>query len=513
MFSSKSLSSSYWPGIIIFLVTLAIGLTIYQDYGISWDEPIQRGMGNVSYNYVFHNDSFLVHFDERSHGVAFELPLIALERKMHITDQRDLYLMRHLVTHLFFLISCFFGYILCLRLFKDQFLACLGYIMFVFHPRIYTHSFFNTKDIPFLSALIILFAVTQIAFDKKRTLWYLLMAAACAYATAIRAMGILFAAGISMFFIIDIITAILKKEKPVKEAGSFILFLVAYVLCLIGMWPILWTRPVFHFVEEFKALSHIYWHGFILLNGINYPGEELPWYYAPEWLSISTPLVWVISGFAGLVWLIAAFLRKPFSFLGHSVQRNFLLYAICFTIPVLMVIALKSILYDDWRHLYFIYPSFVLLGLFTLSQFRSGVGRKIVVSLSLLQVGVLVVFMIRNHPFQNVYFNELVSHKSEHLRTSFDMDYWGCADKQGIEYILAHDPADTVKIWWSLDPVGNNRMMIPASIRERVKLVDSAQATYFMTNWRNHPTDYHFPEIYHDFRVLNSSVLRVYKMH
>ena len=512
MISSKSLSTSHWPGIIIFLVTLAIGLSVYQDYGISWDEPIQRGMGSVSYNYVFQNDSSLIHFDERSHGVAFELPLILIEKKMHITDQRDLYLMRHLVTHLFFLFSCFFGYILCLRLFKDQFLACLGYVMFVFHPRIYAHSFFNTKDIPFLSALIILFAITQIAFDKNKTVWYLLMAIACAYATAIRAMGILFAAGISLFFIIDLINAILKKEKVAKTGSNFALFLAGYLVCLIAMWPILWTKPVFHFIEEFKALSHIYWHGFILLNGINYPGEELPWYYAPEWISISTPVLWVISGFAGLAWLVISFFKKPVSFLSNPVQRNFLLYAICFTIPVFMVIALKSILYDDWRHLYFVYPSFVLLGLFALSQFKNGVGRKIVIALSLLQVAVLAVFMVRNHPFENVYFNELVSHKTEHLRESFDMDYWGCADKQGIEYILAHDPADTVKIWWSLDPVGNNRMMIPTKIKERVKLVDSAQATYFMTNWRNHPADYSFPDIYYDIRVMNSSVLRIYKI-
>ena len=512
MWNTRNIAASYWPGNIIFLFTLALGLSVYQDYGISWDEPIQRGMGTTSYEYVFHNDTSLIHFNERSHGVAFEMPLIAIERKMHITDQRDLFLMRHLVTHLFFLISAFFGYILCLRLFKDQFLACLGYLLIVFHPRIYAHSFFNTKDIPFLSALIILFAVTQIAFDKNKTVWYFLMALACAYATSIRAMGIMFAAGISAFFIADVVTAYLRKEKIVKVATNFLLFIVAYCTLLIAMWPILWTRPVFHFKEEFEALSHIYWHGFILLNGITYPGENLPWYYVPEWFSITTPALWVITGFAGIIWLIISFIGKPVAYLTNTSQRNFLLYAICFTIPVFMVIVLKSILYDDWRHLYFIYPSFVMLVLFTLSKFKDGWKRILVICLCLLQVGETAAFMIKNHPLENVYFNNFVSHKPEYLKTHFDLDYWGCADKQGIEYLLAHDNSDSVKIWWSLDPVGNNRMIIPSSSRERVILVDSLHANYFMTNWRNHPDDYPFPNTFYELKVLNSTVLRVYKI-
>jgi hypothetical protein len=436
-----------------------------------------------------------------------------LERKMHITDQRDLYLMRHLVTHLFFLVSMFFGYILCLRLFKDQFIACLGYILLAFNPRIYAHSFFNTKDIPFLSALVIFFAITQIAFEKNRTGWYILMALACAYATSIRAMGIMFATGLSAFLLIDIITAAVRKENTRKPIIHFLAFVVFFCGFLYTLWPILWTRPIFHFKEEFQALSHIYWSGFILLNGINYPGDKLPWYYVPEWVSITTPLLWLAAGAAGCFWLVVSFIKKPLSFLTNTPNRNFILYGVCFTVPVLAVIVLKSILYDDWRHLYFIYPSFVMLALFALSQFKTGLKRRIMMGLSLVQVAMVATFMIANHPFENVYFNELVPRTPEYLRTHFDLDYWGCADKQGIEYILKHDKSDSVRIMWSLDPVGNNRMMIPANTRERVVLVPpDGHPTYFMTNWRNHPEDYPYKDVFYDIKVLNSTVLRVYKL-
>ena len=44
--------------------------------------------------------------------------------------------------------------------------------------------------------------------------------------------------------------------------------------------------------------------------------------------------------------------------------------------------------------------------------------------------------MIRNHPFQNVYFNNFLSHDEQYLRKNFEMDYWGTSYKQALEYVL-----------------------------------------------------------------------------
>src|SRR6185503_8756836 len=145
----KKIPATYFPGILLLLVAIVIGLCTYQYYCISWDEPIQRGIDNVSYNYAFHGDQSLKTYIDRDLGTGFELPLIFIEKTLKLTDSRDIYLMRHLVTHLLFLVSVFCGYILSLRLFKNQAIAILGFILLAFTPRIYAHSFFNTKDIPF----------------------------------------------------------------------------------------------------------------------------------------------------------------------------------------------------------------------------------------------------------------------------------------------------------------------------------------------------------------------------
>ena len=168
-------ATTWWPGLILFSLFVIAGLLCYKDYGIAWDEPTQRGIGNITYNYVFKGDQALKTYEDRDLGTGFELPLIFLEKGLHLTDSRDIYLMRHIATHLFFLLGAFCGYLLALRLFKNQYIACLGFIMLAFTPRIYAHSFFNTKDIPFLSAFLIVFLVNEIAFEKNKRVWYLLL--------------------------------------------------------------------------------------------------------------------------------------------------------------------------------------------------------------------------------------------------------------------------------------------------------------------------------------------------
>lgn len=85
-----------------------IALISFDEYGISWDEEAQRKTGIVNYEYIFSNSQELLTWFDRDYGVAFELPLIILEKVLNLTDSRDIFFMRHLVTHLFFLVGCFF---------------------------------------------------------------------------------------------------------------------------------------------------------------------------------------------------------------------------------------------------------------------------------------------------------------------------------------------------------------------------------------------------------------------
>jgi dolichyl-phosphate-mannose-protein mannosyltransferase len=507
-------STPWWPGLVLFCVSVIIGLLCFKDYGVSWDEPTQRGVGRVTYDYVFKGNPLLKTYEDRDLGTGFELPLVILEKKLHLTDSRNIYLMRHIVTHLFFLCSVFCGYLLALRLFRDQFIACLAFILLAFTPRIYAHSFFNTKDIPFLSVFIIAFLVSQVAFEKNKPAWYLLLGLVCGYATSIRAMGILLFPCIGVFFLFDFVRAIYLKEKVVPVIVNALVFSGAFCGTLYVAWPLLWSAPVHFFTEEFKTMSHIFWEGNVLFRGQNINGRLLPWDYLPVWFGITVPEVWLVAGIAGFIWVIIAFLKNPKQYLLRTPERNFLLYLACFAGPVIAVTVLHSVNYDDWRHLYFIYPSFVMLALFAIHRLAIGRGRVIVLSVSGLQIIAIAFFMVSYHPFQQVYFNNLVAHKKEFLRKNYDLEYWGCSYKNGMEYILAHDTGAQIRIYWGMDPTANALRFLPADERKRVVLVDSTDhPDYFITNFRNHPQEYNYPQIVYNIEVLNSSVLRVYKMH
>lgn len=140
----------YFPGVVLFIIAVLVGFIGYHDYGVCWDEPYQRAPAILSYNYIMYGSQDLFIKASDNHGAGFEIPLVLIEKMMGLKDSRDIYLMRHIVSNIFFLIGVFAAYVLIWKLFRNRFLASLGFFMIGFMPRLYAHSFFNTKDMPFL---------------------------------------------------------------------------------------------------------------------------------------------------------------------------------------------------------------------------------------------------------------------------------------------------------------------------------------------------------------------------
>ena len=125
---------------LFFLAFFAIGLNIYFDYGVSWDEPVNRSTGMVSLKYVgeyiapgfiqgdkaFEQYPPLHEYIDKDYGVAFELPLALFERLLLLNDSRILYLFRHLITFLVGFSGVFAIFKLVERRFDDWRLGLLG---------------------------------------------------------------------------------------------------------------------------------------------------------------------------------------------------------------------------------------------------------------------------------------------------------------------------------------------------------------------------------------------------
>ena len=138
--------------LIFLLVFLFMGIAVHDNYGLSWDEQVQRDLGFKTLNYVFRSDNTVQRTEIKYYGPAFETAMAFIESVIQPTDIRDVFLFRHLCTFLLFFAGVTAFSVLCGLHFKNWWYATLGGLILVLQPRVFAHSFFNSKDLPFLSA-------------------------------------------------------------------------------------------------------------------------------------------------------------------------------------------------------------------------------------------------------------------------------------------------------------------------------------------------------------------------
>ncbi len=509
---------SRYLGLALFSGALIIGISTYKGYGISWDEGIQRQLGEATYNYLFHGQDSLKYSHNKEYGIAFELPLFMLEKIMHLTDTRAIYLMRHLVTHIFFLISALFFFLLIDYLYRNKLLAAFGILCLLTTPLIYGHSFFNSKDVVFLSMFIICFYIMAVAFERNSLRWHILLGISLAILMNIRVMGILLLGFACLFFALDIYK--LKSDRKAKmKVALFALTVVSLAFGLLAItWPYLYPAPVKNFWDAFYHLSHWHWVGWILFWGKEYWCLSAPKWYAISWFCFSNPLLYVALGFIGIIAIGVAFIRKPAQFLANTVQRNQILYLFCFAEPLATVYLLHSELFDAWRHLFFIYPAFLLCAIYGLNILLNTKARYVVIILAGLNFIYIAFYMIKTYPYEYIYFNELIRQRYEpqYLRTHFEMDYWGTSYTRAFEYILKHDTSENITVSVpSPSLIGDeNKWLLDSADRSRIHIIpDSTKAAYFVSYYRYHPLDYPFQnkEVF-SVKVMNSTIISVFKL-
>jgi hypothetical protein len=497
-----------YSGVLVPGVMCVIALLSFREYGLAWDENAQRSLGLITWNYIFKGDNTLLTIGDSDHGVSFELFLIFIEDILKLSDTRDIYLMRHLVSHLFFLLGALCCYKLVDLLYQNKLLSLIGLLLFLLHPLMYAHSFFNTKDIPFLTLCMICFYLSARLFQKKRIRDALFLGSAFGLLINLRLMGILIFGSVLLILFLDM----LIEKKWIFYIKLFsVLTFTALLILYIG-WPYLWNSPVQHFCRSLKSMAHFSWDLINLIGGEQIPANKLRWNYVPVWFSITTPIPYLLAGFTGIVAFIYFFIRQPAALFKTLEGKCNLLFLICFFVPVLAVIVLKSVVYDGWRHLFFIYSPFIMLAVFGLHKLVR--YKKPAIAVLFISFLWMAGFMIANAPFQHVYFNAFVSFREpEYIRKNYDMDYWGTSYTTAFEHILQNDTAAIIKV-----NVGNDAglyapALIPKEQRSRLLFTSFEETTYFFSNYRWHPEDFPFEDKkVFSIKVQDNTINSVFKL-
>ncbi len=489
----------FWAQALALCALFAIaGVAVVDDYGVIWDEAIFREMAIGNFDYVATGDTDGLYVrDYRYYGVAFEMPLLLAERALGLQDTRHMYLMRHLVTHLFFIAGGFASGMLAYRMMGSRWVALFAMLLFLLHPRLYAHSFFNSRDVPFAVMLIIALYLTHRAFRKDTLGAFLLCGIGAGLAINMRPFALMLLPMILAMCGLDLWQAGRGERKRILASAG--IFAGAALAVVYIIHPYYWENPL-RFIEGLRVFSQHPTLTDNLFMGEIYRSDAVPWNYIPVWFGITAPPIALLLGAVGCAAACRRSIESPLAALRDRETRFGVLLMSCFALPVVAVIVLQSNIYNDWRQMYFLWAPFCLLaavGLCAIANSNVGkIGLKVAVQMpgwvrggrwhtasralayGVAGVGLATTLtaMAALHPNQQVYFNGLTDTETPGaLAKRYDMDYWNVAQRESLEYLLAHYPDGALRVW----PAKESALVMPQKDRGRLLFLENPHAADF----------------------------------
>ena len=311
----------------IFFIIFIIQILIYSDYGLSWDEGFSRLNGIVSFNYIiekinifeslkYEDTPNLNEYIDNEYGVFFELINIILEKIFNLNDTKDIYLSRHLLNSLIFLIAGVYFYY-TLNQFYTKSISILGFLIFFIHPRIFAQSFYNSKDIIFLSFFCISSFYFLKYFITKKIKFLFILCFFISITIGTRVMGLIIPLLFIFFFIMENLES--NKYKNIYLLAPFLILTIGLTILF---WPFLWENPL-NILLSIKSMSSYAWDGLVYFEDTYYPGKFLPWYYLPKIIIITSPLLYLILFIYGILIITKNLSKNLLNLKNNNLWNNF----------------------------------------------------------------------------------------------------------------------------------------------------------------------------------------------
>ena len=442
----KRILAPHWGALLALALFLVLGLAVLDDYGVASDEPLQRQTARATLGYLANGDldDFLANLSHRHnkfYGMAFEAPIqfFIVRRALGLEGGRSVWLFRHTLIHIFHLAGGFFAYLLARRLLGARLLALLAMLLFLLHPRLYAHSFFNSTDMPFVAAFIIALYLAHRAFKRDTLLAFALLGVGVGIAVNLRIMGVVLLAAIPALRALDFALAPswAERKRILLSTGAFAL---ASLLTIYALLPYLWADPLARAIEWWTTLSA---HPNVvreLFRGMAYPSTEFPADYVPVWFSIASPPFALALGLIGAGAVLGGAVRAPRAAVRSGSLRFGLLLIGCVAAPVAAVVLLDVNVYNGWRQAYFLWAPFALLAAFGLAALVRALGRPRLRAAAYGAAGAGLAMTLASmaliHPNQHAFFNFSVDRVTpEYLRTQYVMDYWRHPMLQALRWL------------------------------------------------------------------------------
>lgn len=425
----RSGRAGVWTFLAIAAILLPLMILASRDFGVTWDEKDRHRNGEFIWAFLrgYRARSAFAETGGHLYPGMFDTMCAALEAWVPVNR----YVLRHAVNATFGWI----GAVYCGRLaarFFGPWSGALAMVLLALSPRYFADSMNNPKDLPFAAmTMVALYYISTVSANWP----YVTPSTAVKISVALAlALNVRVGALLYLGYFGLLIAALVVWERSTNwrrlAATAALVAAVAVGMLVLGtvFWPWAGAAPLTRPFQALFGAANFPWDGLVLFRGLEYTGQNLPWYYAPWWLAISTPPAI----------LVGVVLSPIFVFSREDALRRVGLLAVVVA-PIVAGIVMHSTLYDGIRHLEFIYPPLVVLAVAGWTGALAG-SRPLWVrqgAALALAAGVasMLVFDVRFHPNQGVYFNGLVGGPRRAF-TYYDMDNWGNCTLQAVEWAV-----------------------------------------------------------------------------
>ena len=492
---------------IIFVILFIIGFLTYKDYGIGIDDKFHRLNGFFWLDYLLSFSNFEVLKAEvkanlnnikdftlpsikyyNNYSIIFDVPAAFLELIFQKENAKDFYEFKHLLNFCVFYAGCLFFYRILRKRFNEV-VSLLGICIFILSPRIYGESFYNMKDIIFLTFMTISYYYCLKTFENinyKNLFFLSLFSAIC---IQIRIIGV----AIPLSFLVFYLLTILAKRKEFKNIYKIIFFLFTTIFLTYILWPYLWLEPIENFFKSFKnIIPSLY----IFFEGNYYNNNFLPISYLPIWILISTPVLHLTLFFIGFFFILKRIFQRLLEIKENSITNDLwrgakekfdVFITLNFLVLFGLMVLLNIRLFNSWKHLYFLNFYFVYISTYFCYLFFIGKFSNIIKNFaffSFMILSFLIIFrMTIYHPYQGLYFNFLIS---DNYKNKFEVDFTSLSARHFFDKIFEIEKnKELITIATaSWTPLYRTLEIYSKDQKSRVKLVgqEYKKAKYIYTN-------------------------------
>ena len=426
--------------IFLFVFTI-LGIFLSLKVGITHDEPfdlsVWEGNKNKIFNYIFKKnlDVSILDGGGKFYGSGFHYISSIFEpffKQIYLissygAEAKNL-VSKHATVFIFFIVSSIFFRKILLVLSKNKSFSNLGTIFYLSYPYLLGHSFFNVKDVPFLSVwLICTYYIIKISnkfFDRNIILkkHILILGSLIGYLLSIRISGVLIGIQLLIFLLIFLESTKTSFFNFIRNFYKqvFLLFAISLFIFIL-LQPRYWTNPLLIF-DSIKFMSQHLQTVCTITLGECMKAQNLPASYLPIWFFFKLPTLILISLF------LYPLTEKK---INQNRKNSNVISSIALTIFLIisLLIIFEVNLYDEIRQVMFLIPLIFIISLYFLFIY-SNKFFKILVPLF------TIYFIFQNiliYPYNYIWVNNF-SHISK-VNGVFELDYWGVSSKKIADYL------------------------------------------------------------------------------